>query len=62
MLAEGFLPGDAPVTDQVPILYQPIDRRRAGIRFLADLSQVPSAPLIHEWYVTKADGDQDRPN
>jgi len=58
----GFLGGDDQRTRQIPVLYQPIDRRRAGIRFLADLRQVPQATAIKQWYVTKSDGDQDRPN
>ncbi|MGN6136359.1 MAG: HAD-IIIC family phosphatase [Aureliella sp.] len=58
----GFLPGDHPSAQQVPMLYQPIDRRRAGIRFLADLRNFPEAASGKDWYVTKSDGDQDRPN
>jgi acyl carrier protein len=58
----GFLPGDHPATAQIPLLFQPIDRRRIGITFLADLQNIPDANEITDWYVTKADGDQDRPN
>lgn len=60
--AWGFLPGEHPAAASIPILYQPIDRRRAGIRFLADLKLIPDTAHTMDWYVTKADGDQDRPN
>ncbi len=58
----GFVSGDDPAAQQIPVLYQPIDRRRAGIRFLADLRNIAEADQLSRWYVTKADGDQDRPN
>ncbi len=60
--AYGFLPGEDSRAQQIPMLYQPIDRRRAGIRFLADLRKVSEAAHVQHWYVTKSDGDQDRPN
>ena len=62
MTQHGFLPGDHEAARQIPILYQPINRRRAGIRFMADLQNVGGPDNVHQWYVTKADGDQDRPN
>jgi FkbH-like protein len=62
LAGHGFLPGTDPRTEQIPMLYQPIDRRRAGIRFLANLNQIPEASTVEYWYVTKSDGDQDRPN
>jgi hypothetical protein len=58
----GFLPGEHPAATEIPLLYQPIDRRKTGITFLADLRNIPGADRIEDWYVTKADGDQDRPN
>ncbi|MGE0759803.1 MAG: hypothetical protein AB7O38_22490, partial [Pirellulaceae bacterium] len=58
----GFLPGQDARTQQIPMLYQPIDRRRTEIRFLADLRAVGEHAAELDWYVTKADGDQDRPN
>lgn len=58
----GFLTGEDSRAQQIPMLYQPIDRRRAGIRFLADLSKAPESARVKHWYVTKSDGDQDRPN
>jgi FkbH-like protein len=58
----GFLPDYDSRVEQIPVLYQPLDRRRAGIRYLADLRNLPAGTSITEWYVTKSDGDQDRPN
>lgn len=57
----GFLPGDDPAAAKIPLLYQPIDRRKTEIAWLADLQQVPPTKRITDWYVTTADGDQDRP-
>lgn len=58
----GFLPGTHPSVTDIPLLYQPIDRRKTGITFLADLQNIPDVAGIEDWYVTKSDGDQDRPN
>lgn len=57
----GFVSGDDPAVSDVPMLFQPIDRSRREIRFMASLSRVSAGPTA-EWYVTKGDGDQDRPN
>ena len=57
----GFLAGDDPAVADLPILFQPIDRRRRTIQFMASLRNLPAASSL-EWYVTKGDGDQDRPN
>jgi hypothetical protein len=46
----------------LPILFQPIDHRRKGIPFMAHVGKFTDAPRVHQWYVTKGDGDQDRPN
>jgi hypothetical protein len=62
LLECGFLPGDHPLAAQIPILFQPVDRRRCGIPFMAHLSNVADGAQGLEWYVTKGDGDQDRPN
>jgi len=59
---QGFLPGEHPLAAQIPVLYQPLDRRRTGIAFMAYLGNVPEGAAALDWYVTKADGDQDRPN
>jgi len=49
-------------TAALPILFQPIDHRRKGIPFMAHVGKLPDSPRVHQWYVTKGDGDQDRPN
>jgi GNAT superfamily N-acetyltransferase len=60
--AKGFLSGhDAPVV-QLPMLFQPVDRRRTAIPFLAYLAKAPAGASVGHWHVTKGDGDQDRPN
>ncbi len=61
LLAEGFLPDSDPRAADVPMLFQPLDRRRAGIVFVADLRKARDVQT-REWYVTKSDGDQDRPS
>jgi GNAT superfamily N-acetyltransferase len=58
----GFLADGDKGTAQIPTLFQPIDRRRTGIPFMAYLRNVPDATELRDWYVTKGDGDQDRPN
>jgi hypothetical protein len=60
--AAGFLAGEQPPGSEIPILFQPLDRGRTGILFMANLQKVPEAASVREWYVTKADGDQDRPS
>jgi hypothetical protein len=62
MARHGFLPGENEVASQIPILFQPINRRRSGIPFLAYLRNFPDEDGNRDWYVTKGDGDQDRPN
>jgi acyl carrier protein len=62
MRHHGFVSGDSEPAAGLPMLFQPIDRRRAGIRFMANLGNVAEAAEIEDWYVTKSDGDQDRPN
>jgi hypothetical protein len=59
--AVGFLSGDDPPARDIPILFQPIDRTRSGILFMANLKRAPDAAAVDDWYVTKSDGDQDRP-
>ncbi|RPI55987.1 MAG: GNAT family N-acetyltransferase [Acidobacteria bacterium] len=62
LLERGFLPGHHPAAAQIPILFQPVDRRRCGIPFMAYLHNLAVHERALEWYVTKGDGDQDRPN
>ena len=59
---KGFLSPGNPASEQVPILFQPIDRRRKAIPFMAYLKNVEESVERFSWYVTKGDGDQDRPN
>jgi hypothetical protein len=59
MTAAGF---STSVAEQFPMLFQPLDRSRTGVLFMAHLQKCPDAKAIQDWYVTTADGDQDRPN
>jgi hypothetical protein len=61
LAAENFISDQDPRAARVPMLFQPLDRRRAGIQFVADLRKARDAAQV-EWYVTKSDGDQDRPS
>lgn len=62
MTRHGFLPGESEPASRIPMLFQPVDRRRSGIRFMAHLGNIAEAAEVQDWYVTKSDGDQDRPN
>jgi len=50
------------ISNRFPMLFQPIDRSRSGVLFMADLRRSPVSANLTDWYVTTADGDQDRPN
>jgi hypothetical protein len=58
----GFLLGEDSAAAQLPVLFQPIDRQRSGIAFMAYFGNAAEGAEVWDWYVTKADGDQDRPN
>jgi hypothetical protein len=60
MRAAGFAASEDGCIASIPIVFQPIDRRRTGIPFMADLTRTDADNL--DWYVTKGDADQDRPN
>ena len=60
MHAAGFCDSSQPWVASVPTVFQPIDRRRTGIPFWADLTKSNGADV--DWYVTKGDADQDRPS
>jgi hypothetical protein len=60
--AHGFLSGPESLVAQVPMLFQPLDPRRTAIHFMAHLAKAPAGMALEQWYVTKSDGDQDRPN
>jgi hypothetical protein len=62
LAAAGFLPGQRAEVKDVPLLFQPVNRARTGIRFMGYLSKLPAGSAGLDWYVTKGDGDQDRPN
>jgi GNAT superfamily N-acetyltransferase len=62
MRRAGFVPGEDAAVAGIPRLFQPIDRRRGGIRFMAYLANLPAAVETEHWFVTSGDGDQDRPN
>lgn len=62
MAAHGFVDARHPVTAQIPVLFQPIDRRRTGIALMTRLGPSCKEAPSMQWYVTKGDGDQDRPN
>jgi GNAT superfamily N-acetyltransferase len=61
LLKRGFLRGTDSPASEIPMLFQPVDRSRAGVLFLAHLRADPIGPSA-DWYVTTADGDQDRPS
>ncbi len=58
----GFFDGSEPSVTRIPMLFQPLDRGRAGILFMAHLQKAREVSAASEWYVTKSDGDQDRPS
>jgi hypothetical protein len=60
--AFGFLTGEEGPVGQIPLLFQPVDRQRASIHFMAQLTRVAGAPGLGGWYITKSDADQDRPS
>jgi hypothetical protein len=62
LVGEGFLRAEVEPASQLPMLFQPVNRNRKGTRFMAHLRKVPQAGVLTEWYVTRGDGDQDRPN
>ena len=60
--ANGFLRGDEGIAEHMPQLFQPIDRRRAGIACMIHSPGVNVPTDSLGWYATKGDADQDRPN
>jgi len=61
LLESGFLPGTESPAAEIPMLFQPVDRGRVGVLFMAHLGDAPDGASL-DWYVTTADGDQDRPS
>ncbi|MGD9901836.1 MAG: GNAT family N-acetyltransferase [Vicinamibacterales bacterium] len=62
VVASGFLPGDCPEVRDLPLLFQPVNRDRRAIRFMGYVARLPAGTAGLDWYVTRGDGDQDRPN
>ena len=62
MRNQGFVSGEGSEAAKLPLLFQPVDRRRTAVHLMAYLLNVPETSRPKEWYVTKSDGDQDRPN
>jgi hypothetical protein len=62
MAEAGFVNGREQPASAVPFLFQPIDRTRTGVLFMANLQKAGGASPASDWYVTTADGDQDRPS
>jgi hypothetical protein len=62
----GFIETIAKPYSEIPMLFNPIDRKKASINFAflpvskkLDLKKMQN---INSWYMTKGDSDQDRPN
>lgn len=62
LLAHDFLSSEGAPVAQIPLLFQPVDRRRVAIHFMAQLTRVSGVASLASWYVTKSDADQDRPS
>jgi hypothetical protein len=62
MAEAGFVSGREEPASAVPLLFQPLDRTRVGVLFMAYLKKVAGTETQTDWYVTTADGDQDRPS
>jgi hypothetical protein len=60
LAAAGFMPVDDPIAQAFPIVFQPIDRARTAVSLM--VHQRSASGASRAWYVTKGDGDQDRPN
>jgi hypothetical protein len=60
--AEGFVLESPADPGRLPLVFQPVDHNRSGIRFMGYLAKLGAGAAACDWYVTKGDGDQDRPN
>jgi GNAT superfamily N-acetyltransferase len=61
LLAAGFFHEEAHPDGRIAALFRPLDFRKTGIRVFASCPGWHKGGL-EDWYVTKADSDQDRPN
>jgi hypothetical protein len=62
LAGQGFLAADRAPASLMPWLFQPLDGRRTGIAFMAYPGSRSATLDAQDWYVTKGDADQDRPN
>jgi GNAT superfamily N-acetyltransferase len=62
LLAQGFGRGDMGRALDIPYRFQPVDRRRGGIACVVHVDGGDMPRACDDWYVTKGDSDQDRPN
>jgi|SRR3990172_787209 len=59
--SKGFLSDESDIVKGLAYLFQPLDFRKTGIRLIISYKE----ELEHnmdQWYITKGDSDQDRPN
>ncbi len=63
---QGFFAGNKPGYENIPILFNPISRKKKHINFIAYFKDGANTKNLltdpNNWYITKGDGDQDRPN
>jgi hypothetical protein len=59
---QGFVAGETGEAAKLPLLFQPVDRRRTAVHVMGYLQNLPETSRPKKWYITKSDGDQDRPN
>jgi hypothetical protein len=61
LIAAGFFGEETHADGRIATLFQPLDFKKTGILVLASCPGWQKGRL-EDWYVTKADSDQDRPN
>ena len=59
--SKGFLSGDSEAVKGFAYLFQPLDFRKTAIRLLISDREGINYDM-NQWYITKGDSDQDRPN
>lgn len=66
LLNQGFVENIAELYKDIPMLFSPLDRRRSNIDWIVYFKDYPQDKKecinVNNWYITKGDGDQDRPN
>ncbi len=62
----GFREDNEEPYDSIPMLFNPVDRNRKTVNFAFNINDKKLFYMriedINNWYITKGDGDQDRPN